>query len=176
MYADVTLTYRPVWLDTFRGKYGSRYSYHITLKQPSYIREEQVVHLRKQLALFFGSFWIPNHAITITFDAVKSDIADGSIMLVSNQCALLHDMQEKLVHALGTYKYYDPESEKWEYDFRPHLTIAYDLAPELVDQARADIRLDDLPRGLITEVTLVVVNNVNPEEATLPRNLSHYRL
>ena len=176
VYANVELTYKPMWLDAFQTKYGSSHPYHITLKQPSYIEEDQIPHLQQQVAAFFSSFRVPDHTIAIAFDTVKDDATDGSIILLGKQDKLLHGMQKKLVDVLGRYPYYEPESVNWERDFRPHLTIAYDLVPELVDQAQSDVRQDDLPRGLITEVTLVVVSNDELHEAATPANLSHYSL
>src|SRR5690348_13286355 len=145
VYADIDLSYKPMWLDAFQTKYSGSYPYHITLKQPCYIKEDQIRHMQQQVAAFFSGFRVPGHSIFVAFDIVESVTTDGSIMLISKQDKLLHDMQKKLVDMLGKYPYYDPESENWERDFRPHLTIAYDLAPELVDRVQADIRLDDLP-------------------------------
>lgn len=176
VYADVELSYKPAWLKAFRAKYGKLYPYHITLKQPCYIEARQLPNLKQDLASFFNGFRVPGHAISIEFDTVTADSDDGSIMLVSERGDLLHEMQKELVDALGNYTYYDPKSESREKNFHLHLTIAYDLASELVSQAKVEVHEDDMPSGIITGVTLVVVDNIGPEEATLPENLLHYKL
>ncbi len=100
-----------------------------------------------------------------------------SIMIEGSQSSLLSTLQKDLVNTLSSYNsYYGPESATWEKNFQPHVTIARDLTPELLNQARSELRQAKLPSGSIKEVTLVIVNNFGLEEACLPENLTCYKL
>lgn len=178
VYADLELLTKPSWLDAFRAKYDKPYPYHVTLKQTCYIEEAQIVALKQRLSSFFKTLRIPDHAIALEFDHILIDTNDGSIMVSCTKDSLITNVQKDLVKALSSYNhYYEPQSEAWEQDFHPHITIARELTPELLNQAKTELEADDVPLiGSIKDVTLVIVSNVAAQEAKLPKNRTRYHL
>ena len=166
VYATVDLTYKPVWLDAYRAAYDQPYPYHITLKQPCYISEVDVENVKAKTARFLQTIHTPNHVIRVSCNDVVVDRADGTIMLAVNSVDdILHSLQKGLVAALGPYEYYEAASEAWERDFRPHIAIARDLPPSMLIKAESELPAGDYPEGCITEITLVAVDKIDPEEA-----------
>jgi 2'-5' RNA ligase len=72
--------------------------------------------------------------------------------------------------------YVTPESQEWEQNFKPHITIARDLSPKRYAAAKNDIGKDFHCTGIIRSVVLVVVENAVPEESNNPKNQTCYTL
>ncbi len=180
IYLNIDLTHKPEWLDEFRAKYDKPYEYHITLKQPVYIDESQVMDVRERVSVFVAGLQLPDHALTVAFDRVITDTKDSEdicIMIRAAENIPLIDLQRGLVEALAGYENYcKPESAGWEKEFMPHITIGRDLNLDSLEQAQKEMHPEDLPTGIITELVLAVVDDLNPIEANNPKNQTVYQL
>ena len=138
VYSRLNFIKKPEWLDGFRNKYNYPYTYHVTLKQPTYIQEEEIVNIKNILASLFSELKFPEHKIDIVFDKV---IIDTPIMIVATDKEKVAILQGMIVKALESYNnLVKPESKEWEDDFKPHITIIDDLYAEKLEQAKLDIK------------------------------------
>lgn len=178
LYATIELTHTPSWLEHFRAEYDEHYSYHSTLKQPCYISADKIPALKATINKFFATVHQPTHSIAIRFSVVKADEADGIIMLASPPGNPIELIQQQLVTALKEFTdYYEPEAKTWEQNFHPHITIARHLdTAAAMAEAMAKVPNHDFPTGTINTITLAVVNEISPEEAARPENLTIYSL
>jgi hypothetical protein len=87
VYSDVKLTRKPAWLDAFRARFDELYEYHITLKQPCFIQDEQIPGLKGKLKDFFAKSGIHDHYIDIAFDrlTVRPDAPMGGCIMIDAQ-------------------------------------------------------------------------------------------
>ncbi len=179
IYSNIVLTSKPSWLDDFRAKYDKPYDYHITLKQPCYVEDDQVQQLKEKVASFMPGPQIVDHSIGVSFDRIiiaDQDPNDGCIMIHVADNEKLNKLQTALVQKLeGFINYCRAESAEWEKNFMPHITIGRDLTPQMIEQAKQELHADDLPQGHITELVLAVVQKINPQQAAKPENLTMYK-
>jgi len=125
VYSRLNFIKKPEWLDGFRNKYNYPYTYHVTLKQPTYIQEEEIVNVKNVLAGLFSELKFPEHKIGIVFDKL---VIDTPIMIAATRTEEIAILQDKIVKALESYNnLVKPESKNWEEDFKPHITITDDL-------------------------------------------------
>lgn len=175
---NVILTQKPEWLDTFREKYDKPYEYHVTLKQPCFIQESEFAGMKTKLDSIFESR--SYSTIDLTFNSIKIDTKDPldiCIMINSPMGGAIHALQNLIVAELSTYKNYcKPESADWEQNFQPHITIARDLNAIQLEQAKQDLKDDLACTGMVSEVVLFCVDNLNPAEAKKPENQTIYKL
>lgn len=175
VYARVEIIDKPDWLEDFRRKYQNVYDYHVTFKQPAYIDEAQLSDIQQRLSRIFDGFPTSDHKIQVVFNQIEADSEDGSIMIMAQRNQSLVSLQEKICTDLATYSnYMKPELKEYEENFRPHLTIAFDLDDQF-DQAVTDLGQEIRIIGRISEVVLACVNEITPREAKDPANQTIYR-
>lgn len=182
VYCVVKLNNQPEWLDDFRKKYDEAYDFHITLKQPAYIEENQLSEIKKKLNGILNDFAKNKHKIILTFDKLLLDESDnteksGYIYLFSENNGSIDDLQLKIRAELKDYsEYCNPKSLDYEYDFKPHITIARGLTNKRFKEAVAEVKNDYTCGGEITEVILSCVKEISVEEAHNHNNLTIYKL
>lgn len=181
VYSTVSLTQKPEWLDVFRAKYDKPYAYHVTLKQSCFLDEDQKEEVRARLDVFFQKRMSPKGPIELVFSKlVKArELHDGctTIMIDAEPHPLLERLQKEIVTVLDTYRNYcKAESEVWERDFHPHITIARNLPDDQLLLAERDLHSDLVCRGVITQVVLSRVKEDTPEEAKKLENQTTYLL
>jgi 2'-5' RNA ligase len=180
VYAKVKLTDPPAWLDSFRRKYDDPYDYHVTLKQPCRIDDSAVPEVKRKLSDLFGQMEPLRSEIRLLFDTVCADTdrpAGACIMINCYGAGRLHDLQQKIVAALAGYTdYVKVGSGRWETDFQPHITVARHLSPARYAAAMKELPESYQCEGIAAEVALTVVDNLEAEEATNPKNVTVYKL
>lgn len=180
IYCNIQLTKKPDWLDDFKNKYNYSYDYHITLKQPTYIEEDEIKNVQNILSNIFNELKIPNGQISLTFNKVITDTdkqGKSLIMLNAEENGEINALQKKIVLALKNYSnFFYPESEKWENGFNPHITIADELNDNQLKQAMDDIGNNVECEAVVKEVVLSLVSDMSAEEANNPENKTIYKL
>jgi 2'-5' RNA ligase len=179
--ADVELIDKPVWLDDFRAYFNTSSSlkYHITLKQPCFIEEEKIYDVRDKLEKLFNN---PKHKdISLKFDHLLTDKEmDGEvcIMIDSHDGDRLEELHKQINLTLKDYQnYYSTEYETYEANFHPHITIGQDLNEVRYQEALQYLdKKDYVCTGTIKQLNLIIVNNFDSQEASLPENQSIYKL
>lgn len=159
VYARVELEEKPSWLDDFRAKYNLPFHEdHVTLKQACFIEEDQVADMEEKLAAFLKGHSVPGHSFTLTFDRLNLDEKDGCIMINMPPTPALSHLQKGIMSALASYRNYClKESEEWETNFAPHLTIARDLTVERFREAVASLGEDVCCVGKARELVLAIL-------------------
>jgi len=177
VYCIVKLIKQPKWLDDFREKYDEAYDFHITLKQAAYIEDQQIGDIRKILDGIFADFGKDKSDIKIVFDNLLLDKEEGYIYLFAKSNKLLDNLQKEIRNALKRYSdYVNSKSIKYEYDFKPHITIARNLGEQRFMEARASLKQDYMCEGKITEIVLSCVKEISVEEAHNLDNLKRYKI
>ncbi len=182
VYCIVKLTKQPNWLDDFRKKYDEAYDFHITLKQAAYIEESHFSEIKEMLDGILNEFVKTKRKITLTFDKLLLDEGEkkeesGYIYLFSENNDLIDDLQTKIRNELIDYSdYLNPKSIDYEYDFKPHITIARGLVGDRFNEAVAELKKDYKCEGEITEVILSCVKEISVGEAHNPNNLTEYKI
>lgn len=176
--ADIELTNKPEWLDDFRNRYDKPYRYHITLKQPCFVNEDQVREIKDRLATLFSKSQ-SNKKIDLRFGELKiSTDAPGKVcVMINSSDETVHKLQKKVVEALSQFtSYYKPEYQAYEKQFVPHITIARDLDSQKLREVSMELEQDYTYEGRIEKVILTVVDNFGPEEASNSKNQTIYNL
>ena len=182
VYCIVKLTKQPGWLNDFRKKYDEPYDFHITLKQAAYIKENQLSEIKQKLDEIVNYFAKNKHKISLTFDKLLLDEGNdieepGYIYLFSKNNVLIDDLQRQIRTELKDYSdYCSSKSLNYEYDFKPHITIARGLVGNRFNEAVTDLKNDHTCEGEITEVVLSCVKEISVAEAHNPENLTVYEL
>lgn len=180
VYARLSLEEKLVWLDAFRAKYDKPYEDHITLKQPCVIRNSDMPDIRQKVASVITAFTTPDHRIRVSFDRVRVNLEmhDGvCVMIEARRSPLLAKLQKNMVNVLNEYRvYYRPEAAAWEARFVPHITVGREIDPAVWKRAHKEIKSDTRCVGTISEIVLVAVDRMTPEEALKHENLTVYRL
>lgn len=153
VYARINLMEKPAWLDVFRAKYDKSHEDHVTLKQPCLIEPAQAEEVRKRLSDYFSAS--QSKSMEISFTQLHPDEHDGSIMIDAEPHSALSELQKGIVNALEPFhNYVRRESETWEKDFVPHVTIARGLDANQFRAAVQELPRDAHVRGTIQEVVL----------------------
>ena len=169
VYSRLNFIKKPEWLDAFRIKYGYPYTYHITLKQPTYIQEEEIINVKNILAGLFSELNFPEHKIGVVFDKI---VIDTPIMIAATDKENIAILQDKIVKALGDYNnLVKPESKNFEEDFKPHITITDDLDAEKLEQAKFDIGEDIRCDAVIEEIVLTVAQDMTSAEGSKDKTI-----
>lgn len=180
LYSKVELIERPDWFDAFYAKYNQSLVYHVTLKQSCYLEEVRVKEVKEGLSKFFVSEPVPEHEVVLTFnELVLDDRASETktIMLNAELDPRIYKLQQGILSVLDDYKQYVyPESRLWEQNFKPHITIASDISAACYEEALKELKQPYTCKGLIQDVSLVIVERMVPEEADKPENQVVYFL
>lgn len=181
VYSKVHLTQKPTWLDAFYKKYNpSSTGHHVTLKQPCHLKEEDIPSAKTQLTDLFNSILVPSHEIILNFNNLILDEGGGefkTIMINAEYQSSIHTLQKDILDALSSYKEYThAESEAWEKNFKPHLTLASDINRTQYEQALKELKNDYTCKGIIRDISLIIVEKMIPTEADNIKNQTIYRL
>lgn len=179
VYAKVELTQKPSWLDAFRIKYDKPYEYHITLKQPCVIEEDQVNDIKNKLNNLFSNLKIPNQAISLTFDSlnIPEHTSDICIMIKATNTDQIDKLQHDVVSTLFEYnQYLKTEYKQYEENFEPHITIARNLDETSYSLAAKELEQDYICQGFVNEIVLAVVENPIASEVNDPKNQTVFLL
>ena len=151
---------------------------HVTLKQPCVIEDKEVDILKQKVAQFFSEFLVNGYVINVNFDEIVTGKSDsGSIIMVGAREPLeLAELQHNLCAYLSDYNnYLNPETRAYEEIFWPHITIAYDLPEETLQEALGLLKDGCELSAEISEAILFVVAENTPEEARDPNNKTIYK-
>ena len=177
VYTNVTLTQKPDWLDDFRSRYDEPYPYHVTLKMPCDIKEAQVSEIKNLLSKLFSK---PGNSIELTFNSLRIDDEtsdDVCIMIDAEKNDKIIQLQKDVLRTLSKYNQYHKEKyQEYEKDFKPHITIARNLDEHSYAMASTELKQDFRCKGIITEVVLGIVDNLNATEANNPKNQTIYSI
>lgn len=176
VYAHIKLLQKPGWLENFRKKYNNPFDYHVTLKQMFFVNESELADIHHRLRDLFRTRPVPGHSITLTFDTLRADKDDGSILIMAQANDEILRLQKMVISKLSDYtRYYSAELKQYENHFEPHLTIAFDLGDRF-DSALSDIHHDIECVGEVKKILLSCVNEISLKETTNPKNLTVFRL
>lgn len=166
VYAKVDLKDKPDWLVRFREKYDQPYEFHITLKQPCYIKEDEIPQLEAKLSNFFNS----RKSKEIPLDFKECYVNKGCVMLKSNSARII-ELQKSLVKHLSVYnKYQKPEKEEYEKNFQAHITIGRHLTPQVLRKAEVELPKEINISGRVGMVFLALVDEVSAKKVSDPAN------
>ncbi|MBP6888151.1 MAG: 2'-5' RNA ligase family protein [Candidatus Pacebacteria bacterium] len=180
-YLKVILTLKPDWFDDFYSKYSEPHELHITLTQPRFINERDIEKVKLEIASILEKHSFNDANKIFTFNTCVYDKeSDGThtVMLATPGNPLLVDIQKDLRGAAQKFgDYVDPVMESYETNFKPHLTIGNNI----IDQEAREVKnylseQDSFPQGEVTELVLVVVENMNLTETRVPENLTMFSL
>lgn len=174
--ARVELTKKPEWLDGFREKYDKPYKYHVTLKQPCNIEDDKVEEVKAKFEELLQTKNMP--AITLNFDELVSEKSpSGNCIMINSNAGGLNNFHTEIVETLSEYKsYLKPMYERFELNFRPHITIARELDENSLADALREISADHYCEGVIRELAFLVVSEKNVEQANNLNNQTVYQL
>lgn len=175
LYATVTLTKKPDWLDGFLKKYQPR-GLHVTLVQPRFVQEEKINKLKKKTSDFFSERATGN--INVVFDTpIYNTNESGAIMVCAKDAENLIQLQKDLCLELSEYhEYVESFREEYEKNFRPHITIGDEIPEEKYQESLKYLKNGCLCEGVIRGVVLAVVRDMTTEEANNPANKIMYQL
>lgn len=175
LYTDVTLTKQPKWLDGFVEKY-QLHGLHVTLKQPCFIKEEDIPALKEKVELFVSKCDIGR--LDVVFDeAVYNTDISGAIMLCARNAPRLIQLQQGLCGALQDYNsYVDPDTKAYEKNFRPHITIGDAIPQKEYQESLKFLKEEYACEGTLSSLVLSVVSAMTLEEITNPANKTTYHL
>lgn len=180
--AEIEYPNPPAWLGPYRAKYDEPWKPHSTLKQPTWINDDQVATVKDRVASVMKQFG--NGEIPIVFDEVQLSPRDpanplkgNTIMIGACEFTRLADLQRAIVDALSEYRQYrKPHSEEYERIFKPHQTVARHLDDATYQQAIHELPPDPTIRGVVREVVLSIVNDHSVEAALDPKNRTVFSL
>lgn len=178
VWCKVELTKKPAWLDDFRLKYDLPYEYHVTLKQPCYIEENDFKKVKLIMDNLFIKY-LKTKNITLNFTKLEldSDLDDSFIYILSEKNQELERIQKIIVKELKDYSEYEQtKNREYEENFRPHITIARKLDNVRFKQAQSELKNDYMCTGIIKEVILSCVKEVSIKESMDPKNRVVYKL
>lgn len=168
---NLEISKKPEWLDAYRAKYDDlRYEYHVTLKQPCIIEEKDIGFIRQKLDNYFRT--VKPQVIPLVFDdAVFADSrvneSEACVMIKSQPNDSINKLDRDILSILSEYKNYVWEqSQDYEANFMPHITVARNLNPEKFIMAKDDFKGDFITEGKITKVILSLVRNYDKNDKT----------
>lgn len=178
--AKVRLVQQPLWLERFFQKHGTTFGYHVTLKQVCYLEERNIQDVKHRLEAFFRNLDVSDHKIELSFDGLVVDKdVDGleTIMINAKENSLINELQLGVLSCLKPFNdYFNKGTEKYEKNFKPHITIASNLDPAQYEFVRAELGRDYFCKGIINEIYLIIADKPGAEEGAKPENRTVYRL
>lgn len=177
LYTDIQLVNKPGWFDEFTRRYSKAWNHHLTLTQPRYIDEDDIDALKQKVSDFFASAGLASISLAFNDVAVHKDEDGIDIFLHSAPNAALAALQKQLRDLLVGYEdFVNPQSQKYETDFKPHITIGRSLTETEYTRARGYVESGCACKALIREVVLSVVTSMTAKEAGEGANRTTYRL
>ncbi len=178
--AKVRLVQQPLWLERFFQKHGTTFGHHVTLKQVCYLEERNIQDVKHRVEALFRSLSVPDHKIELSFDDLVVDKdADGleTIMINAKENSIINELQLGILSSLNSYNdYVKKGTEKFEKNFKPHITIASNLDPVQYESVRAELGRNYFCKGVINEIYLIIADKPGAEEGAKPENQTVYRL
>jgi 2'-5' RNA ligase len=177
VYCRIKLVSQPDWLDNFREKYDEKYDFHLTLKQAAHIEEGQLEDIKKRLNVILEDMHFSSEKIRLCFDKVLLDKDEGYIYVFASNSEILDSLQKQIRAELKDYSdYINPLSKDYEYNFRPHVTIARNLNSLQFEKAASELKDDVECIGEVTDLVLSCVKEISLKESKNPDNLTIYKL
>ena len=178
--AKVQLIQQPPWLEGFFQEHGTTFGHHVTLKQVCYLEEEDIQDVQNRLETFFHGLSVFDHKIELSFeDLVADKDVDGleTIMINAKENNVIRELQLGILSCLKPYNdFVNKETEEYEKNFHPHITIASNLDPAQYESVRAELGRDYLCKGVINEIYLIIADKPGAEESAKPENQTVYQL
>ncbi len=107
LYSKAHLIEKPAWHDAFCKKYNpSSTGYHVTLKQPCYLKEEDAPKVKALLTDPFNSTPVPSHEIVLNFNDLVLDEGAGerkTIMINTEHQPSIHKLQKDILEARANF-------------------------------------------------------------------------
>ena len=167
IYSVVKTDSKSSVLEMFRKKYDEPYELHITFKQPVHIDVSKVDELKQ----FFSRLDTPKSRVNIIFNKIRGD--EKVLMLDAEENYILMDLQKGILELLSQYNsYVDADTEQYEVDFKPHITVARDIDERSIPLVKQQLEKMLPVRSFIDSLTLAVVDHISPEESLNPNNLT----
>lgn len=175
VYSTLTILEQPTWLEDFKKRFHCPWDWHVTLKQPCFIEEEEVQIVKDRLADFVQQKQMLRQKLC--FDEVYSS-AEGTnhtIMLRMSHHPALHLFQKHLCEYLSDFtRYVSPEMKNYEEHFSPHVTIGETTTEEeykdAMDYLSSEVRCVSVTDTLV----LSVVSDMSFEATLEPNTKIHF--
>lgn len=175
IYSKVKLVSGPEWYRDVINHYGTGYEVHITLKQPCFVREDDILKIKERLGHYFEEIAQVKDRIELQFNTLI--VEDDIVMINAEINVEIINLQKDLVNLLAEYNdFIQPELKKYQEHFVPHITLADGVSASEIEEIKEKIGDDPIIVGDIEDVTLSVVNEITPEEASNPNNKTIYFL
>lgn len=178
--AKVQLFQQPLWLEGFFHKHGTPFGHHVTLKQVCHLEEEKIQDVKNRLGAYFRNQNIPDHKIELHFeDLVVDKDADGleTIMINAKENGNIKELQLGILRSLEPYNdYLNKGTEKFEKNFKPHITLASNLDPTQYQSILNELGADYSCIGVINQIYLIIADKPGADEGAKPENQTVYSL
>ena len=157
IYGRVVLSEFPDWFPEFYARHGAFFDKHVTLKQACLAEEADTSRVQSLLESFFATRFVADGQINLVFDRVRADPLGDCIMVDSQRSETLNTLQASLLQCLKDHRNYEKsETEKYEKNFDPHITIADNMTPEETMAALRELPKEFVLKGGIEEIVLIV--------------------
>lgn len=174
VYSTLTILEQPSWLEDFKKRFHCPWDWHVTLKQPCFIEEEDVQIVKDRFADFVKQEQMRKKRLC--FDEIYSSTEGDSrtIMLRMSLHPELHLFQKHLCEYLSDFTHYvSPEMQNYEEHFSPHVTIG-----ETTTEAEYKDAMGYLSHGArclsVTDSLVLSIVSDMSFEATLEPNTKIY--
>jgi 2'-5' RNA ligase len=171
---EFKLEEKPSWLDGFRMKYDGPFNYHLTLKYPTLIKQNDLPKLGSEVK----SIAQASKPMTLAFDQYifnKTETGNLIMVLAKHHKDLLR-LQKMVVRKLRTYgETWKPYYNDFENNFKPHITIARNLSDDDFQKAKRALEEQIYCQAKITRLALRVVDGIpSIDDFITPQNLTDY--
>jgi len=177
--AEFKLNQEPLWLRNFRKKFDVPYTYHVTLKNPTEIKDRDVARLKKELESIISSSNIRSEKIELLFNNLKFNCTSSGecIMVMSEQDKSLAELQAAIRKGLSKYgMHIKPEYDSFEKNFDPHLTIGRHLSEQRFQLAKQLLDKKIELKGALERIALTIVDEPTDDKWTDLGNKTFFEL
>jgi 2'-5' RNA ligase len=173
--AQFSLNKKPKWLDNFREKYDKPYRYHLTFKTNTYFDPKYLREIKKELRGIAKKHKI--NKVVFNKLSVRNTSKGWCIMIMAEKNNELLKIQKDISSNLKKYgKNISKEKERYENNFKPHITIARNLNSKQLKSAKKDLKEDILCKTIIRKLVLTTVNDDTSEQWNKFENRINYKL
>lgn len=150
----------PSWLRIFRKKYDDPIGYHISLKLPTYIKNNNLPKLEEISRNTAGTSKIFNVEFNKYFFNKTS--TGNLIMISARENSELSNLQKEIVKKTKDFgKTIKPYYEEFENNFHPHITIARKLNDDKFSEAKSKLEKPISLHTRIDKLRLHMMNKVS---------------
>lgn len=160
---DFKLNKKPKWLDDYRKRWDKPYSYHVTLKNPTYYLPKDLSKIKKDLKEISKRF----DQFKVKFNKLYIGLASRGycVMIKAEKKKELLKLQKDISKTLSKYGLLiKPLYSKFEKNFKPHITIARYLTKEQLNEAKKELKKNLNCETIIDKFTLKTVNKDSFED------------